>query len=108
MSHDLQLEHLNLPARDPEGLARWYAERLGLQDDGHRVRGPGVLIVFQRGEPVGRASELHVGFRVPSRAALEQWAEKFSGQPTSGTEFVAFRTHDPEGNCIEFYCRVDS
>ena len=31
-----QLQHLNLPARDPQGLAR----------------GSGVLLAFQRGEPI--------------------------------------------------------
>ena len=30
----LQLDHLNMPARDPEGLARWYAQTFGLQDRG--------------------------------------------------------------------------
>jgi catechol 2,3-dioxygenase-like lactoylglutathione lyase family enzyme len=31
----MRLEHLNLPARDPEGLARWYAETFGMQADRH-------------------------------------------------------------------------
>lgn len=101
-----QLEHLNMPARDPEALARWYAQRFGLQADGHRVRGPGVLIAFQAGEPVNRASELHVGFRVPSMAVLTEWAEKFGAQVSTGSEFASFRALDPEGNCIELYCRA--
>ena len=28
---DFQLNHLNIPARDPEGLVRWYADKLGLR-----------------------------------------------------------------------------
>ena len=104
----LYLDHINMPARDPEGLARWYAETFGLQVDAHRVRGPGLLIAFQSGEPVNRAPELHVGMRVPSTSVLEQWANKFGAQATTGTEFTSFRTADPEGNCIEIYCKTGS
>jgi catechol 2,3-dioxygenase-like lactoylglutathione lyase family enzyme len=105
---DFQLDHLNMPARDPEGLARWYAQTFGLQADGHRVRGPGVLIAFQAGEPVKRAPELHTGFRVSSLQALNEWASKF-GQPIKkGEEFNAIRIFDPEDNCLEIYCKADS
>jgi catechol-2,3-dioxygenase len=100
-----QFEHLNLPARDPEGLARWYAQTFGLQADAHRVRGPGLLIAFQPGEPVNRAPELHVGFRVPSVAALTEWANRFGATVKVGSEFTSFQTSDPEGNCVEIYCR---
>lgn len=37
MSASFQLDHLNVPARDPEGLARWYAQTFGLQADGHHL-----------------------------------------------------------------------
>jgi len=102
------LDHLNMPARDPEGLARWYADTFALQADAHRVRGPGLLIVFQAGEPVNRAPEFHIGLRVPSMAALKQWAAKLDKQPTPGAEFTSFRTSDPEGNCIEVYCKTEA
>ena len=102
-----QLEHVNMPARDPVGLARWYADTFGLQADEHRVRGPGVLLVFQAGEPV-RAAELHVGFRVPSNSALEEWAEKLDSSITPGSEFNTFRISDPEGNVIEIYCKANA
>ncbi len=105
---DFQLDHLNMPARDPEGLARWYAQIFGLQADGHRVRGPGVLIAFQSGEPVKRAPELHIGFRVPSMEMLTEWANKFGAPVTAGGEFASFRTFDPEDNCVEIYCKADS
>ena len=104
----MQFDHLNMPARDPEGLARWYADTFGLQADAHRVRGPGVLIAFQAGEPVNRAPELHIGLRVPSMAALKQWASKLGTQPMPGAEFTSFRTSDPEGNCIEVYCKTEA
>ncbi len=102
----LALDHLNMPARDPEGLARWYAQTFGLTADGRRASAPGVLIVFQQGEPVARAPELHLGLRVPSMAALTDWAHKFGTEPTLGEEFNTFRTFDPEGNCIEVYCKA--
>lgn len=105
---DFQLDHLNMPARDPEGLARWYAQTFGLQAEGHKVRGPGVLIAFQAGEPLKRAPDLHVGFRVPSNRVLGDWAGKFGATINKGSEFNAFRTFDPEGNCVEIYCRAEN
>lgn len=104
----LRLDHVNMPARDPEALARWYAETFGLQADKHRMSGPGLLIAFQAGEPVQRAPELHLGLRVPSMRALTEWAKQFSAEVNNGSEFDSFRTFDPEGNCVELYCRADS
>jgi len=100
---DFQLEHLNIPARDPHGLARWYAETFGLKAEKHLVRGPGVLIAFETGEPINRGPEVHMGFRVPSMDVLQNWARKFDAELTVGAEFTAFRTPDPEGNCLELY-----
>ncbi len=105
---DFQLDHLNMPARDPEGLARWYAQTFGLRADGHRVRGPGVLIAFQSGEPVKRAPELHLGFRVSNMQLLTEWAEKFAEPVKKGDEFNSFRIFDPEDNCLEIYCKAKS
>jgi len=67
-----------------------------------------VLIAFQAGDPVNRAPELHIGLRVPSMAALNEWANKFGAQITTGSEFASFRTSDPEGNCLELYCKADA
>ena len=103
----IRLDHLNLPARDPQTLARWYADTFGLQADRHLVRGPGVLIAFQAGEPVNRAPEMHIGLRVPSVEDLKGWAAKFGQEITRGQEFLSFRTSDPDGNCIELYCKPD-
>src|SRR5688572_6469701 len=69
---ELQLNHMNIPARDPEGLVRWYVEHLGLRAEGNKARGPGVLLVFQAGEPVNRAPELHLGFQVPDNRKLAE------------------------------------
>jgi hypothetical protein len=67
------------------------------------VRGQGVLIAFEAGEPINRSPEVHMGFRVPSMEALQNWAKKFDAELTVGAEFTAFRTPDPEGNCLELY-----
>ena len=85
-----QLEHVNLPARDPLALARWYADTLGLRADEHRVRGPGVLLVFAEGEPVNRAPEFHLGMRVPSMRLLNEWADKLKGTIKAGPEVKNF------------------
>lgn len=104
----LQLNHMNIPARDPEALVRWYVENLGLRADGNKARGPGVLLVFQAGEPVNRAPELHLGFQVPDNEQLTRWAGKFGATVRNGDEFNAFQVSDPEGNRIELYCRTES
>lgn len=103
----LQLQHLNLPARDPQAQARWYASTFGLQQDDNRARGLGVLLAFQPGEPVNRAPDLHAGFLVPSVAELKQWAERLGGTVKVGPEFTAFQIRDPEGNCVELYCKSE-
>jgi catechol-2,3-dioxygenase len=105
---NFRLDHINIPAREPERLANWYAENFELQANGRRATGPGMLIVFQAGEPVNRAPDLHIGFRVPTMEALMQLAERFGQEVTSGAEFNAFRITDPEGNCIELYCKASS
>lgn len=100
---DLKFEHLNIPATDPLGLAQWYAKTFELKAEKHIVRGPGILLVFESGEPINRAPEMHIGFRVPSMKALRNWAKIFNAGLTVGAEFTAFRTPDPEGNCLELY-----
>ena len=99
----LALEHVNIPARDPIGLARWYADTFGLRAEDHKARGPGVLIAFEAGEPVNRSPELHIGLRGPTRADLARWAGHFGKEVTVGAEFAAFKVFDPEGNCVELY-----
>jgi catechol 2,3-dioxygenase-like lactoylglutathione lyase family enzyme len=101
-----RLEHVNMPARDPEALARWYADTLGLRADAHRVRGDGVLLVFQKGPPVGR-EELHIGLRVPSFTVLKEWALRLGSTITPGAEFTSLRVNDPEGNVVEIYCKTE-
>lgn len=105
---ELQLNHMNIPARDPDALVRWYVEHLGLRADANKARGPGVLLVFQPGEPVNRAPEWHLGFQVPDNKKLADWAGKFGATVKPGVEFNTFQVSDPEGNRLEIYCRADS
>jgi catechol-2,3-dioxygenase len=101
---DLRLEHMNIPASDPLGLAAWYGRTFGLEVEKHVVRGPGLIIAFVPGAPLARKTdELHMGFRVPSLEALGDWAKKFAATPVAGPEFTSFRTSDPEGNGVELY-----
>ena len=88
-------------------MARWYANTFGLQADDNKARGPGVLLAFQRGEPINRAPDLHAGFLVASLTELEEWAGRLGGTPKKGPEFTAFQIRDPEGNCVEIYCKSE-
>jgi hypothetical protein len=97
-----RLEHLNIPAKDPIGLAQWYARTFNLTADRHLARGAGVLIAFQQGEPL-RRDDVHMGFRVESIDALNEWAGKFNTEPKAGPEFTTIKVTDPEGNSVEMY-----
>lgn len=100
---DFRLEHLNIPAKDPVGLAQWYARTFDLKAEKHLVRGSGVLIAFQQGEPLNRAADVHIGFRLADMESMKKWAKKFNAEPKAGAEFTTFRVEDPEGNSIELY-----
>ena len=103
---EFQLEHVNIPSKDPHQLANWYAQTFGLTADKHIVRGDGVLIAFQQGEPINRPDVLHIGFKVGDMSKLNKWFEKFENvQLKTGPEFTSFQVMDPEGNCVEIYTR---
>jgi catechol-2,3-dioxygenase len=105
----LKLNHVQMPARDPEGLARWYSETFDLRAQQNRVYGPAFLIVFQPGQPVERAPDFHVGLNVTSMQALGLWADKLGAKVISGrTEYASIFVSDPEGNGVELYCLADS
>jgi catechol 2,3-dioxygenase-like lactoylglutathione lyase family enzyme len=104
MAPRLTLDHVNLPARDPEKLAHWYGQTLGFKATPHAVVGPGVTLFFSRGEPLARGKGFHFGFRVEDRDAVRSWSEKL-GAPIAFDEsdFFAIRIDDPEGNLFEIY-----
>ena len=69
----LTLNHLNVPARGPDGLRRWYVEKLGLSARGPFLWSGGSLLVFVPGAPLP-ADSFHFGFRVESLEQLDAWA----------------------------------
>jgi catechol-2,3-dioxygenase len=98
------LDHLNLPAHDPEILAQWYAERLGLDHKGDKAVGPGITLYFTKGTPLRQGDRFHFGFRVESRAAVDTWAQHLGvAIAFDEDDFFAARVSDPEGNTFEIY-----
>lgn len=99
----LTLDHINLPARDPDGLAAWYAKTFGFTCKERFVTAPGVLIFFSAAAPLSR-KDFHFGFRVESREAVRAWSEAL-GKPMAfeDDDFFAVRIEDPEGNLFEIY-----
>jgi hypothetical protein len=103
----LPLSHLNLPARDPDGLAAWYAEHLGFERRGTYLVGPGTLLVFEAGEPLGARANTHFGFHVESPEVVVHWAQYFGTAAQAESGFAGTKVHDPEGNCFELYWELD-
>ncbi len=113
---ELQLNHLNLDARDLDASYRFYGELLELparrRDGTLRVEHPTYLLVFNAGEPkVG--GTFHFGFRVAGAGDVDAWIERLRlhGTPIvvepkqAGSVYVA-RVTDPDGYEIEIYAEV--
>jgi len=104
----LALNHLNLPARDPDALGRWYVEKLGFQARGRFLWSAGTLLVFVKGEPAGDAVT-HFGFRVESLDELRAWAEALRsrgvdvGAIEGDEQYSTVYVRDPEGNTFELF-----
>jgi len=100
----LWLDHVNIPTADPEVLAQWYADRLGIERKGAMVVGPGVSIVFKKGQPLNAGNAFHFGFRVETKSAVEVWAEHLNVPiAIDEDDFFAARVKDPDGNLFEVY-----
>ena len=99
----LRLAHLNLPARDPEGLARWYEQEFGFERHGTFLSGRGTLIVFETGEPIGRRGNAHFGFAAESAEDVHRWAARFGTAVESEPGFTSTKVRDPEENLFEIY-----
>ncbi|HAH10234.1 MAG TPA: hypothetical protein DCL48_09045 [Alphaproteobacteria bacterium] len=98
------LDHINLPARDPERLCAWYATKLGLRAQDNIAYAPGITIAFSRGEPLPAGNLLHFGLRAESRSAVETWAQHFGvGIAFDEAAYFSARITDPEGNLFEIY-----
>lgn len=108
MPPPLALNHLNLPARDPEALSRWYVRNLGFRANGRFLWSAGTLLVFERGRPIANR-RIHLGFRVGSPKVLRAWAATLRRRGVRvprihGDSSYAFtRIQDPEGNEIELF-----
>ena len=104
----LKLEHINFPAKDPVGLATWYCDTFNFSRDEHRAIGDDALVVFMPGEPLGKRTDAHFGFRVDSNTTLKKWAGHFDKEISQRGRFNAIQVFDPEGNCFELYCSPDA
>jgi catechol 2,3-dioxygenase-like lactoylglutathione lyase family enzyme len=98
------LDHVNIPAHDPELLAQWYADRLNLERRGEMVTGPGISIFFKKGAPLKVGDAFHFGLRAETKADVAAWADAL-GVPIAFDEddFFAARITDPDGNVFEVY-----
>src|SRR5574338_530898 len=99
----VRLAHVNLPARDPVALARWYAERFDLEQDGAFAFGPCTLLVFEPGAAAASSRAGHFGFEVDSREEVARFAERFGCEPEVEEDYVGFKARDPEGHAFEVY-----
>lgn len=112
MPAPLSLNHLNLPAADPEALSRWYCQTLGFEARGRFLWSGGSLLVFAPGAPL-REEKMHLGFRVASLDELHarvaaMRAHGFDPGEVEGDEsYSTVFFHDPEGNRIELFYEPD-
>jgi catechol 2,3-dioxygenase-like lactoylglutathione lyase family enzyme len=104
----LALNHVNLPARDPKALGRWYVKKLGFRAYGRFLWSAGTLLVFVPGKPL-RSGTVHVGCRVASRSDLERWVKALRRRGVTvpdiegDASYATVRIRDPEGNEIELF-----
>jgi len=99
----IRLAHVNLPARDPEGLARWYAGTFGFEARGAFAVGAGTLLAFEPGEPLFGRANSHIGFEVATRDLVSVWANRLGTPVEEEPDAAHTRARDPEGNAIEIY-----
>ena len=108
MNPPLSINHVNVPARDPDALARWYVETLGFHRNGPFLSSGGSLLVFVQGTPIPSGT-FHLGCRAPTRAALDGWIEALrkKGVEVAAAEgdeaYAHTRILDPEGNELELF-----
>jgi len=105
----LALNHVNLPARDPQALRQWYVENLGFVRRGDYLRSGGTVLNIVLGPPLGSEACWHFGFRVDSRAVLDAWIARLRERgvevddPEVTGEYATVYVEDPEGNTFEIY-----
>ena len=126
-----RVSHISFSVRDSEASAHWWAKLLDLREI-DRVAGDGwraVLLMHPRSRTIiefqqhdGNAGEVfdprrtgfdHMGFKVDTRAGLEEWLARFeelgvTHSPIADTEYGAVLTFkDPDGIQFEMFFKVD-
>lgn len=108
MLETLKLNHVALPAADPETLKQWYCNNLGLTPHGHHLWSHGTVLAITKGTPLPN-DDWHFGFWISSKDALEQWHVQLQSKGLNPSElkgnnyYQSFYLRDPEGNDIEFF-----
>ena len=101
----LTLNHVGIPARNPEALAAWYGGHFKLMVEGAFAYGDGWLIACEPGAPL-TGMPAHFGFMLDNRAEVDRWKEYFEGQgiavDAQRNGNAIFMT-DPEGNSFEIF-----
>ncbi|MGE0784045.1 MAG: VOC family protein [Sandaracinaceae bacterium] len=109
MPAPLAISHLNFPARDPEALRRFYAEKLGLRIYSSMLYGGRTCLNIAKGEPLPPGS-FHFGFWLESKEAVREWAARLEADGVTLHEpyvdhgaYATVYVEDPEGNVIELF-----
>lgn len=101
----ITLNHVGIPARNPEALAAWYGGHFKLMVEGAFAYGDGWLIACEPGAPLTEMPA-HFGFMLDNRAEIDRWKEYFEGQGVAvdaqRNGNAIFMT-DPEGNSFEIF-----
>lgn len=101
----IALNHVGIPASDPEALAAWYGGHFNLMVEGAFAYGDGWLIACEPGAPLTEMPA-HFGFMLDSRAGVDRWREYFEGQNIAvdaQRNGNAIFMSDPEGNSFEIF-----
>lgn len=99
------LNHVGIPARNPEALAAWYGSHFKLMVEGAFAYGDGWLIACEPGAPLSEMPA-HFGFMLDNRAEVDRWKEYFEGQGIAvdaQRNGNAIFVTDPEGNSFEIF-----
>ncbi len=111
MSESLSLNHLALPARQPEELREWYIQNLELVPSGRQLRGHGCSLTILAGTPLPN-DDWHFGFQLSSLHSLENWKVKLASRGLTPLReyrhenYQSFFIRDPEGNDLEFFVEL--
>ncbi|MDZ4139337.1 MAG: hypothetical protein U1D66_10735 [Erythrobacter sp.] len=99
------LNHVGIPARDPERLAVWYGRHFNLMVEGAFAYGDGWMIACEPGTPLVE-KPAHFGFMLDSREQVDLWKAYFDDagivvdvQRGGNAIFI----DDPEGNSFEIF-----